>query len=412
MNTARLVEFLRSRHWAKNGVAWPWWIPACFVVLSMLAAVGAAVQRDALFPPGLAALFALLGVSPWLFQITTGKHLPAWLFALVVNVSVVALVVRGRVDIDLAPLLLLLLAGELAATEPIRTSIPAAVVSVVLLVGLQLAGAHQTALFWGVCLLVAWDVGFIMQWQMRMVERERATAQSRAEEAAVRERQRIAREVHDVVAHSLSVTMLHLTAARHNLEGDGEADVDEAVDALRDAERIGREAMADIRRTVGLLGTDGAETRPLPGVPDIAELVDGFRSAGMTLTYELRGDPAVVPQSAGLGLYRIAQESLSNVAKHAAGARVRATLDLDAEPRSFTVWNSLAQGGAERRNGGSGLKGIAERAELMGGASRVGPDGTGWRVRVEFPSDSRSPAPSPGCAATSWFVPRPAEGTP
>src|SRR6266545_3111459 len=289
-------------------------------------------------------------------------------------------------------------------------------------------------LSWGYCLFgsppvlpfgiivigVGWDIGFIFQSQMKMLDHERTTAAARAERAAAEERQRISREVHDVVAHSLSITMLHLTAARHSLE-DGDTDVAEAVEALRDAEQLGRQAMTDIRRTVGLLDGGGG-TQPMPGVPEIAELVDDFRNAGMEVAYELRGDPAVVPQSAGLSLYRIAQESLSNVAKHAHGAHVRAWLDLDGRPPRFTVWNSLPdRTAADRRDRhGSGLNGMRERSELMGGrftaglsavpvgAPRNAPGGfdsaaggSGWLVEVEFPVWQRS---GPTCSASGLLA--------
>ena len=98
---------------------------------------------------------------------------------------------------------------------------------------------------------MGWLVGYLMHTQRRlMIEQEGAQA-ALAEHAAGDERRRIAREVHDVIAHSLSITLLHLTGARRGLQQDG--DIDEAVDALEQAEQLGRQAMGDIRRTVGLL---------------------------------------------------------------------------------------------------------------------------------------------------------------
>src|SRR5260370_23167810 len=97
--------------------------------------------------------------------------------------------------------------------------------------------------------------------------------------AILRARQRIAREVHDVVAHSLSITLLHLTGARRSLQED--RDVDEAVDALTEAERVGRTAMAEIRGTVGLLPRSPSGTRPLPGVYDLAGLLERTPAAGL-----------------------------------------------------------------------------------------------------------------------------------
>ncbi|MQA26764.1 MAG: two-component sensor histidine kinase [Micromonosporaceae bacterium] len=364
---------------------WPWWIPVCFAGLALVVGVGAVAQRSGLWPPGFPAGLALVAVAPWLVQLLTGRHVPNWLFFVVVNAAVAGLMLWRPVGIDLAPLLLLLLLGDVAATERVRVSLSYAAVSAAMVVGLQVAGAHQLALFWSVCLLAAWDIGFVMQWQMRLVEQERVAAASRVQRATAEERQRIAREVHDVIAHSLSVTMLHLTAARRSLEEDGETDVAEAVDALRDAERLGRQSMADIRRTVGLLGS-GGRLPPEPDASQIADLVGDYRSAGLEVTYQLRGDPAAVSAATGLGLYRIVQESLANVAKHAPHARSEASLDLTGPRYRLTIWNDLPGAtGKPHDDGGSGLTGMRERCELLGGTFHAGPEDTGWLVRAEVP---------------------------
>ena len=98
---------------------------------------------------------------------------------------------------------------------------------------------------------IGWLVGYLMRTQQLLMIKQGQAQAALAEHAAADERRRIAREVHDVIAHSLSVTLLHVTAARRGLQQD--RDVDDAVGALEDAERLGRQAMADIRRTVGLL---------------------------------------------------------------------------------------------------------------------------------------------------------------
>ena len=397
LDATKVVAVFRNRSWAKNGVEWPWWIPLCFTGLALLAAGGAVVQRSDLWPPGLSAGLALIAVAPWIFQFLSGVHVPHWLFFPVVNAPVAGMMLWQPVAIDLAPILLLLLVGEIAAGERIPISLSYAGASAAMLVALQFAGVHQVSLFWSVCLLVAWDIGFVMQWQMKLLEQERVAAKSRVERATAEERQRIAREVHDVIAHSLSVTMLHLTAARRSLEEDGEADVAEAVDALRDAERLGRQSMADIRRTVGLLGNGSGRLPPEPGASQIADLVHDFRSAGLDVMYHLKGDPETVSAAAGLGLYRIVQESLANVAKHAPGARTQATLDLTGPRHRLVVWNSLPRGaGRPPDEGGSGLTGMRERCELMGGDFQAGPNGAGWLVRAELPGESQ-PASSKAC---------------
>jgi signal transduction histidine kinase len=195
--------------------------------------------------------------------------------------------------------------------------------------------------------------------------------------------------VHDLVAHSLSVTMLHLTAARREVEdaarqGDS-ARLDDAVAALQDAERVGRRAMADIRGTVSLLAEDGAgPASPAPGLDDVPALVADFRRAGLEVAYDAAGELSDVPASTALGLYRIVQESLANVAKHAPGARVQVRLDVDRDPGELVVASDLPRG-ARRNPGGSGLSGMAERATQLGARFSAGPVDRSWVVRVELP---------------------------
>jgi signal transduction histidine kinase len=198
------------------------------------------------------------------------------------------------------------------------------------------------------------------------------------------------------VAHSLSVTMLHLTAARRSLEEDREAGIDEAINALRDAESLGREAMTDIRTTVGLLGQESAPAAA-PDLRDLPALVSDFRQAGMQVTLAVRGDPAAVPPNAGLSLYRIAQESLANVAKHEPGSRAEVDLDCSAEGQRLRVGNTRVLG-RPRQGGGSGLTGMRQRAELLGGTFSAGPEGERWMVDVALPGRTTADEP----ASCSW----------
>jgi signal transduction histidine kinase len=195
--------------------------------------------------------------------------------------------------------------------------------------------------------------------------------------------------VHDVIAHSLSVTMLHVTGARHVLQSDG--DVDEATTALRDAERLGRQAMTDIRRTVGLLEQGSPGTAPLPGALDVKDLVGEFGKAGLDVRYHQAGDLTTLSPSTGLTLYRIAQESLANVAKHAPDARTSVILDTEDGPPRLVVQSSSPNGPRPPvpvHNGGSGLKGMSQRAAALGAQFSAGPDPHGgWKVEVVVPRD-------------------------
>ena len=155
--------------------------------------------------------------------------------------------------------------------------------------------------------------------------------------------------------------------------------------ALRDAERVGRQAMADIRGTVGLLGRDDEPvTLPTPSLADLPDLVADFQGAGLAVSYDAQGDLSDVPATTALDLYRIVQESLANVAKHAHGARVQVRLDVARDPGELTVTSDLPRG-ARRDPGGSGLSGMAERAAQLGAGFRAGPVDRSWVVHVELP---------------------------
>jgi signal transduction histidine kinase len=205
-----------------------------------------------------------------------------------------------------------------------------------------------------------------------------------AEKAATDERSRIARELHDVIAHSMSVTMLHITAARMALERDRASD---ALDALQEAERQGRASLNDVRRTVGLLGQDdGAVAPPAPGVGDLPKLVGDFRAAGLDVGLHISGEVGEIPAATGLSLYRIVQESLTNIAKHAPGASATVDLDLTGTIR-LVISNTPVNGtpAAPAEGGGLGIRGMVERATSLGGQLHAGPAGDGWAVELVAP---------------------------
>jgi len=233
--------------------------------------------------------------------------------------------------------------------------------------------------------ITAWGVGCLARRaRLNLAALRRAQAEL-AEQARSDERQRIARDVHDLVAHSLSVTMLHLTAARLALRRDPER----AETALMEAERIGRQSMAEIRRTVGLLPrSSGEATAPVPGAGDVGELVDGFRRAGMDVTLAVEGNPQQVPAPLGLSLYRIVQEALTNAARHAPGEPTSVAIRISKQAVDLQVDNRLPRGRARAdTDGGHGLAGMAERAGSAGGCLSAGPSGGRWAVSANLPVD-------------------------
>jgi len=224
--------------------------------------------------------------------------------------------------------------------------------------------------------------------QARLLAELRAAEADLAREARAAERRRIAREIHDVAAHTLAVTMLQLTGVRMLLQRNGGDP--QAVEALEQAERLGRQGLDDVRRTVGLLRADdtGTDHTPLPGGADVAALVQQYRAAGLSIDFALQGDATTLTGGTGLALYRIVQEALANVVKHAPGASVGIELQIDREVQ-LRVRNSPGSANAPRiANGSSGLgvPGMRERAQLLGGTltAHACEDG-GWVVECTLP---------------------------
>jgi signal transduction histidine kinase len=216
-------------------------------------------------------------------------------------------------------------------------------------------------------------------------ERMRAERERRAQLAAAEERARIARELHDVVAHSLSVVIAQADGGRYAAGADPAA----ATEALRTIGASAREAQGEMRRALGLLGGEADAARaPQPGVGELPALVERTRDAGLPIDFAERGSPRPVPAATGMAVYRVAQEALTNVLRHA-GPGAAARLELRWEPGavSVVVRDDGLGGRAQGDGRGRGLAGMRERVEPRGGTVRAGPlpDG-GFEVHATLPS--------------------------
>ena len=236
-------------------------------------------------------------------------------------------------------------------------------------------------------------VGWLLGGQLRLgkelhernaqLERER---EERAARAVAEERARIARELHDVVAHSVSIMVIQAAAARRVMTPAPER----AEDSFGAVESTGRDALAEMRRLLGLLRPADEEPalRPQPGVERIGEIVDRARAAGLRVEFGVSGDPAVLTPAADVAAYRVAQEAITNVAKHAEGARVRVSVSFGDDEVVVEVADDGSGSGPSRVGvaSGLGLDGLRERVALQGGAFDAGPqpDG-GFRVCARFP---------------------------
>ncbi len=364
----------------------PFTVPVVMYSGSLLVAGTAAMQRD-FTRPWLLVIAISLVFAPIVAFIVFG-HKPSTLTTAASVLTGVGLLLLcwPPVFLDAAPFLLMFMLGEVFALGSVRHGLVAAAGCAVLLVGAARAG-HLTTyvpylLFF---LAIAAMIGRILQLQQRLVLEERARQAAITEQATADERRRIAREIHDVIAHSLSVTMLHLTGARRALQEDN--DVDEAVDGLLDAERLGRQAMSDIRQTVGLLGArDAAPLRltPEPGLSDIPDLVTSFADAGLHVESSIEVDPTSVTAGIGLALYRVAQESLANVAKHAPASAARLRLYVEKGTAILSVNNELRRP-VTSGPAGAGLPGMRQRIALLDGDFQAGPGPDGWTVQARVP---------------------------
>lgn len=275
-----------------------------------------------------------------------------------------------------------------------------------------LSGFVQTEL----AVFVAWVLGTwsrdrrahieTIEGRARRLEHER---EERAERAVLAERERIARELHDVVAHHVSVIVIQAGAALRALDRRP-ADARTAVEAI---DATGRQALGDMRRMLGILGRAGGDGHagtsgggadalaPMPGLDRLGELLEQVRAVGLPVELSVAGEPRTLEPGLELSAYRIIQEALTNVLKHAPGSRARVAVRYGQSALEIEI---VDQGPGDGRTSsmrefdesGHGLIGMRERVAVFGGAFEAGPVGRGFRVAATLPHG----APSSTAAAT------------
>jgi signal transduction histidine kinase len=221
----------------------------------------------------------------------------------------------------------------------------------------------------------------LLRERLELAER---TREQEAQRRAEQERLRIARDLHDVIAHTLTTINVQASTAAALLDRD----MRHVRGALETIEDASRDAIDEVRAILGVLrGNGDAPLRPAPGLGDLAELVRRTRDDGVDVRIEVIGDrPQRLPEAVSLAGYRIVQESLTNARRHASGAPVRVTLAFEADRLGVAVENG--EGAPERANGrgsGVGIMGMTERAAAVGGKVSAGPVARGFRVDAELP---------------------------
>ncbi len=237
---------------------------------------------------------------------------------------------------------------------------------------------------------IAWLVGRdLRRRRQRVADLESRAAQferEREEEARLavaEERGRIARELHDVIAHAVSVIVVQAQAGPH-LMGDPQR----VVGVFRAIESSGRDALVELRRLLGILRSDDEQLAigPQPGLSSLQSLVEQVRTSGLPVELRIEGDPVHLPAGIDLSAYRIVQEALTNVVKHTEDAAAEVVIRYRAHALELDVVDD-GRGQAKSRNGsGHGLIGMRERVALYGGTLEAGMrDGGGYAVRARLP---------------------------
>jgi signal transduction histidine kinase len=274
--------------------------------------------------------------------------------------------------------------GESLAAE-ITGLIGGAIVLPILYAMQDWSDEREAFVFFATGALITWCIGRILRRERQLVA-ALTEAQARLQSAAsAAERQRIARDVHDVVGHSLTVMLLNVTGARRVLNVDPSA----AAEALDRAEQAGRGSLQSVRAIVGLLRTpdEAGAQAPRPGAADIVGLVDTAAAAGLPVRAEVLGDLRAVDPYAGLAAYRLVQEALANVEHHAPGSDVVVRVVVNGARLAVSVRNGPARHAAPAPagRGGTGLDGMHQRVAAVGGTVSAGPEGEGWVVEASIP---------------------------
>jgi signal transduction histidine kinase len=348
--------------------------------------------------------------------VTVRRRVPASAFAITVVAGLWQLATTAASAADLAVLVMLY---TVAAYRPRRLSVPALGICMFgVAVGYAVWSAPQNSpshrlimdllvgvVFFGGITVLVWVLGDSMRYRRGYyaaledrAARLEAERDAQAKIAAAAERARIARELHDVIAHHVSVMVVQADGAGYALHSDPAT----AETALKAISSTGRQALTEMRRLLGVLRTTGdqAGLAPVPGLSELRELLDQARSAGLAVTYTLSGTPRELPDGAELAAYRVVQESLTNTRKHA-GLAASAAVTLRYEPDGLTVEvtdDGMASPAGEPA--GHGLAGMRERIEMYGGTVQAGPlPGGGFRVLARLPCDGTATGPTAGGVA-------------
>jgi len=365
--------------------SWTDWSSLLFPLLALIVAITVFLSENL---PGSRAVGVIAALVPWAL-LAGGITIKPWPFVIAVMIPVAIVSLHGVQGIVFYGLIATVWLGTTNGSRMLSTLTTLA--SVVLAWTANVVSGHdlrQGALYLPVGALLTYLCGDLMRRERTLVNELSEARSELAARAAGHERTRIAREIHDVVGHSLTVVQLHVAGARRQLVSDPTK-----VDAtLLKAEEIGRESLDHLRRVVGLLRSDDGGSvgaaAPLPTALDVPVLISSARDAGLDVDLDVDGDLAAVEPAVGLAAYRVVQESIANARHHAPGAPVRVSLSVGSGKLDVKVRNAapvMSANGDDDERDGVGLVGMRERAAACHGDLWAGPADGGWEVRCHLP---------------------------
>jgi len=360
------------------------------IVLAIVAAIVefAVEPNDAEYTPT-SSLWFLVPAS----VVTIGVLLARRRFAFGAPVAVFGAVAAvSFVESNFAPasfaiFLTLLASAFLLGMAPERrqalAAIPICVAAMAIAIRNHPSDGVEDFVFVTLLVICAWVAGFAFKSKLADVHEHQLRAEEAAKLAVSEERNRITRELHDVLAHSVSVMTVQASAVRRRLTPEQERERE----ALLTVEETGRQALAEMRRLVGIMRTEEetAALAPQPGLGTLPALVEQVRQSGLPVELKVEGEPVALPAGVDLSAYRIVQEALTNTLKHAGPARAWVAVRYAGADVEIEVANDgRSQGEAD--GAGYGLVGMRERVALCGGELHSGPrPGGGYRISARLP---------------------------
>jgi signal transduction histidine kinase len=370
------------------------WLPV--LVLPPLLVLDGALSSGGPRVTVLGVLATVVGCLPLLLR--RRLSFPALAPLLTAGIVLVLFAVEPGNTVVLIPMVALV---ELAARGNRRRSlwmavavVPCVVVSILPFAG-DAAELFSLVVRNGALCLLAIAVGDVDRSRREAMQRLLAVREEEARRRLGEERLRIARDVHDVVAHAMVAINVQAGVAAHLVDRDPE----QARTALREIKAASGEALTDLRAALGVLRDGAAATRPAAGLRDLDELAAGLRAAGVRVELDV-ADVTAVPAAVQAAGYRIVQEALTNVLRHARASVARVSvMREDGALRVEVLDDGVGPGGSGTGGSGNGLRGMRERAAALSGTVESGPaDPRGWRVLARLPLP-RASAPAAGAAA-------------